>query len=76
MDLFPSLDLMAIFTGLSAPLKDSPAYLDPGSGSFFLQLLIASLLGGLFVLKAYWTRIKAFFSRLFSKSPPDTEDQK
>ena len=39
------------------------SYLDPGSGSYLLQLLIAALLGGLFALRMYWGRIKSFFQR-------------
>jgi hypothetical protein len=44
-------------------------YLDPGSGSFILQVLIAALLGGGFAIKAYWKNIK----KLFVKTPPDEE---
>jgi hypothetical protein len=56
------------------PFLRSQAYLDPGSGSFFLQLLIASLLGALFVLKTYWGRVKAFFARLFKRSSGESEE--
>lgn len=38
-------------------------YIDPGSGSFFMQVLAASILGLLFILKGYWGRIKSYFSR-------------
>jgi hypothetical protein len=48
---------------LAAP----PAYLDPGSGSFLLQLLLAGILGGLFVVKMSWSRIKGFFRRMFGR---------
>ena len=41
----------------------SPAYLDPGSGSFMFQLLIASLLAGLYAVKSSWNRIKGFFQK-------------
>lgn len=37
------------------------AYLDPGTGSFVIQTLLAALFGGLFVLKSYWVRIKSWF---------------
>ena len=37
------------------------AYLDPGSGSFILQILLASFLGALFVVRTYWQKILAFF---------------
>jgi hypothetical protein len=43
------------------------AYLDPGSGSFIFQFLIAGGLGALFLAKTYWRKIKAFLGRLFSK---------
>jgi hypothetical protein len=43
------------------------AYLDPGSGSYIFQLLIASLVGLAFLLKVYWGRIRAFFTALFSR---------
>jgi hypothetical protein len=40
-----------------------PAYVDPGSGSFFLQMLIAGLLGASMTVKTFWKQIKAYFSR-------------
>ena len=33
------------------------AYLDPGSGSFILQLIIASLVGAGFLLRGYWSKL-------------------
>jgi hypothetical protein len=44
------------------------AYVDPGTGSYLVQLLIATMLGGLFVLKTYWRKIADFFSDKFFKS--------
>jgi hypothetical protein len=49
------------------------AYLDPGSGSFLLQLLLATLLGALFLLRSSWGKIKSFFSRLFSRQDDEEE---
>jgi hypothetical protein len=51
--------------GFFAPLKKELAYLDPGTGSFLLQLLLATALGGMFVVKKFWKNIKEFFKRLF-----------
>lgn len=48
---------------LLAPLLSKTAYLDPGSGSILLQLLIAGALGALVVLRTSWGRIKGFFQR-------------
>jgi len=42
------------------------AYLDPGTGSYIFQLLIAGLLGGLLAIKIFWSSIKKFFLNLFS----------
>jgi len=43
------------------------AYLDPGTGSYIFQLLIAGLVGLGFLVKVYWNKIKLFLTRLFSK---------
>jgi hypothetical protein len=57
-------------------LASPPAYLDPGSGSFLLQLLLAGILGGLFVVKMSWSRIKGFFRRLFTRGQkPEEHDR-
>jgi len=53
----------------SLPLLSGRAYLDPGSGSVLIQLLIAGLLGAAFIIKAFWSKIKAFFTR--SKAPKE-----
>jgi hypothetical protein len=61
------------------PLTHGLAYLDPGSGSFILQILLASLLGGLFLVRTYWQKIINFFrggsSDEVSDSAPSDEDQ-
>ncbi|MGD0876547.1 MAG: hypothetical protein ABSA01_00185 [Anaerolineales bacterium] len=38
-------------------------YLDPGSGSFLIQLLIAALAGAGLAIAISWGRIKRFFSK-------------
>ena len=35
-------------------------YIDPGTGSYFISILIGFLAGGLFALKMFWKRIVAF----------------
>jgi len=44
------------------------AYIDLGTGSLIIQVLIASFIGGLFLLKGFWAKVKAFFKDLFSKA--------
>jgi len=38
-------------------------YLDPGSGSFIIQMLLAGLLGIAVAVRIYWKKIVAFFRR-------------
>lgn len=45
---------------ISLSPTETLAYIDPGTGSYFLQLLIAGLLGLGFAIKVYWTRLKSF----------------
>jgi hypothetical protein len=44
-------------------VRPAHAYLDPGSGSFIYQILIASLLGAGVAIRMYWRKIKGFFAR-------------
>ena len=60
--------------GLLKPVAGQYAYLDPGSGSFLLQLLAAALLGGLFLLKTYWANVTTFVRRIFNKHQDSAED--
>lgn len=48
------------------------AYLDPGTGSYIFQLIMAGIVGLLFALKIYWKRIKSFFTSLFSRDSETT----
>ncbi len=41
------------------------AYIDPGSGSFLLQMLLASLIGGMLTIKLYFNSFKAKLKSLF-----------
>ena len=41
------------------------AYIDPGTGSLIIQIVIASLVGAAFLIKGFWIQVKAFFSNLF-----------
>lgn len=69
----------ALFETLSQLTLHAPrAYLDPGSGSFILQILIAAFVGGAFVIKAYWRKITSFVARIFKRggdNPPPGQDQ-
>ena len=49
-------------------LMTSHKYLDPGSGSMLIQVLLAVLLGAGVAIKIFWRSIKAFFT---GKKPSD-----
>lgn len=38
-------------------------YLDPGSGSMVVQMIIAGLLGVGVAIRLFWKKIRAFFNR-------------
>lgn len=48
-------------------IQDAFGYLDPGTGSYIFQVLIATLIGVIFTIKMYWKRIQNFFINLFYK---------
>ena len=68
------LSSLANIVRSSSPLRVGEFYLDPGSGSFLIQLLIAALLGGAFVVRSYWGKILDFFRRLFKKDTRIAQD--
>lgn len=68
--MLPTVKWTWIALGLALTVlwaDEAHAYLDPGAGSYALQIIIASLLGGAFFLKTQWRRIKGFLDRLRGK---------
>jgi len=45
--------------------SDAQAYLDPGTGSYMLQIVIAGIVSALFTIKMFWRRVVDFFLNLF-----------
>jgi hypothetical protein len=54
---------------LIGSLNKDLAYLDPGSGSFILQILLATLLASLLFMKSFWRKVIGIF-----KKPSPGED--
>ena len=53
--------------------SDAAAYIDPGTGSYLFQLLIAGGLAGLYTVRRYWHSLRATlakFGRTASEQPP------
>ena len=64
-----------IAQSLFSVLADNNAYLDPGSGSFILQLILAAILGGMFVLRGYWAKIRDGVRKLFDRQQQREDDE-
>ena len=54
---------VVLIVGMSAPAH---AYIDPGSGSYMLQMTMASILAVVFSIKLSWQRLKSYASNLLS----------
>lgn len=50
-------------------------YLDPGSGSMLVQILIATLLGAAVAIRMFWGRIKSFFKGGSAEDTAQAEDE-
>lgn len=62
-----ALLLIAVF-GLA--IKPSYAYLDPGTGSYMIQMAIAGTVAGLFAVKSFWTQIRTFVdAKVLNRTP-------
>jgi hypothetical protein len=55
------LVILSLFTGIAY------AYLDPGTGSYIMQIFLALIIGVLYTLKLYWAKTKAFLKNIFFK---------
>ena len=56
------LVIIVILLGTVVPAH---AYIDAGSGSYVLQMLMAGILGLAFTIKLSWQRLKAFTATKF-----------
>ncbi len=73
-DKFRSILTRALFILCLTPLlvmffsSAAQAYIDPSSGSYFFQFILAGLLGVVFSIKMFWRRITGMFRN------PDRKD--
>ena len=62
------LALGAVFLTVTASAP-AYAYLDPGTGSMMLQLLLGGIAGAMVVAKLYWHRFRGFVTSRFLGKP-------
>jgi len=71
-----SIEFTHIFmSGIGTILFRPHTYLDPGSGSFILQLLIASLVGLGFFFRSFWMNLINKFRKSESNVEEDDEQE-
>lgn len=49
------------------------AYLDPGTGSYILQVIGAVIFAGIFVVKGFWQQIKDFVNHTVLRKDKSSE---
>ena len=62
--VFKSLLLLFSLTLFVSPLY---GYIDPGTGSYFIQILIAGGLAAAYTVKTYWRSISGFVKAKISR---------
>jgi len=70
---FLKLILIFVLVPLIFP-KTAHAYLDPGSGSYLIQVIVATLAGAGYFFRANWGKVKKMFSKKDQKRPDEKED--
>ena len=68
-----TLALAAVFF-LFFSTRSVQAYVDPGTGSYLLQIILASVAAALLGIKYFWDKIRSIFSRAPSEQPEDEKD--
>jgi hypothetical protein len=61
-------DILVLFLVVVGFSKEAYAYVDPGTGSYLLQILVAGFLGLLYALRLYWARLKNFLTSRWLRS--------
>ncbi|MDM8520854.1 hypothetical protein QUF64_12465 [Anaerolineales bacterium HSG6] len=75
-NLFVDALLLTIFLTILFPLNAQAAYLDPGSGSYIIQIIVASLAGAAVMIRMFWANIKLYLTVFFSgKNSSDADDE-
>lgn len=72
--LFRHISFLSVLFFLILPTT-TYAYLDPGTGSYLLQIMAAVFFGGAYAVTTWWKQIKLFISRLFFRKDNKTSEK-
>ncbi len=61
------------FLVLGITTTSAHAYIDPGTGSYVLQVVLASLLAAAFVVKSTWRNIRDAVGKRIGRKPKENE---
>jgi len=68
--------LFAASLVLAVVSANAYAYIDPGTGSYILQIVMAAFFTAIFAIGVYWQKFKAFvFSRFGRRKDDATKDE-
>ncbi|MFH1866941.1 MAG: hypothetical protein ABIJ81_02565 [Patescibacteria group bacterium] len=71
-----TITLVIMLLGILLPVHSVSAYIDPGSGSFIIQVLVGILFGVTFTLKVTMRRLRAVVTRLLGKQLPHNHEDR
>lgn len=67
--------LLAMFFFVSHSTGPVHAYLDPGTGSVLLQIILGGMVAALATVRLYWDRLKSFVQRKELPSDVNSEER-
>ncbi|MEX1068608.1 MAG: hypothetical protein WED08_02255 [Patescibacteria group bacterium] len=71
------LKIAFLTLGFLSLARNAHAYLDPGTGSYFVQILLAGIAGGGYLIVSSWGKIKSGITSLLKKGKKeDKSDEK
>ncbi len=70
-----SVLLVTLLVGMMmSHAEPAQAYLDPGTGSMVLQLILGGVAGALVIVKLYWARLKSLLGLSSNDSTPEEKE--
>lgn len=55
VSFLPLMSIVLLLLAISE--RPAEAYIDPGTASYVFQVIAGAILGGVFLLRTYWTRV-------------------
>ena len=63
--VFPLMSIVLLLLVISE--RPAEAYIDPGTASYVFQVIAGAILGGVFLLRTYWSRVVTTVRSLVSR---------